>query len=70
MDQVTPRGTEVDNHTQLVKLRSDHETLEGQLNALDALIYLTPDEQVERKNIQKMKLRLKDRIERLKEKPS
>jgi hypothetical protein len=62
MAHVTQGNAEVDIQAQLSQLNTDHQVLEGQLNILDALIYLTPDEQVERKNIQKEKLMLKDRI--------
>ncbi len=51
---------------QLVQLQDEHAALELRLEQLDALIYLTPDEQLERKTIQKQKLRLKDRMTSLK----
>lgn len=47
---------------EMVGLERQHAELEGRLDELDGHVYLTPDEQLERKQIQKMKLRLKDRI--------
>ena len=65
--QTSPETTapNVDPGTELSKLQSEHNELETRLAQLDGHIYLTPDEQVERKTIQKMKLRLKDRIHTL-----
>jgi hypothetical protein len=49
----------------LARLRAEHSELEGRLQELDRYVYLTPDEQFERKRIQKLKLRKKDEIARL-----
>jgi len=43
-------------------LQLEHQRLEERLAELDALGWLTPSEQVERKTCQKMKLAKKDRI--------
>lgn len=56
------RNAAMDFQSELSQLKIEHEDLEGQLSELDDLIYLTPEEQIERKNIQKRKLQLKDRI--------
>ena len=44
------------------RLRQEHSELENQLSVLERRLYLTPDEQVERKRIQKLKLLKKDEI--------
>lgn len=49
----------------LHKLMSEHEVYEQQLSRFNRLPYLTPAEEVERKRIQKLKLRGRDRIERI-----
>jgi hypothetical protein len=56
--------------TVLDQLRDEHQELEARLEALDRNVYLTPDEQFERKRIQKMKLQTKDRIQQLLGEPS
>ncbi len=50
---------------QIDRFRAEHEALETRLKVLDGHVYLSGDEQVERKQIQKKKLWLKDRIARL-----
>ena len=47
----------------LKRLMSDHEEYEHQLQSLEAQPYLTPIQRVERKRIQKLKLRGRDQIE-------
>ena len=47
------------------KLIEDHHTLEGILEEIDRKVYLTPEEEVERKKIQKQKLLKKDRMAEL-----
>lgn len=54
----------------LAQLRTEHRALEARLEQLDRNVYLTPDEQFERKRIQKMKLQTKDRIQQLTGRPS
>jgi plasmid stabilization system protein ParE len=46
----------------------EHKRLEGALEELNRRRYLTPEEQVERKNLQKRKLREKEKILRILEK--
>jgi hypothetical protein len=50
----------------LSRITVEHEDLKTRLRQLDKHVYLTPDEQVERKQIQKLKLRKKDQIQSLK----
>lgn len=50
---------------QISQLRLEHEQLEARLEELDRNLYLTPEEQFERKRIQKLKLRKKDQIQAL-----
>lgn len=47
------------------RLRTEHLDLERKLDELNSHIYLTPEEQVERKRIQKLKLLKKDQIQML-----
>ncbi|MGD2081255.1 MAG: DUF465 domain-containing protein [Nitrospirota bacterium] len=44
------------------KLGEEHRTLEQLLEEFNGRIYLTPDEEMERKRIQKLKLLKKDRM--------
>ncbi|HLG20801.1 MAG TPA: YdcH family protein [Bdellovibrionota bacterium] len=44
------------------KLFKDHRSLDEQLEEMDRRPYLTPEEQVERKRLQVMKLHRKDRM--------
>ncbi len=44
------------------KLAEEHRALELQLEELNKLRYLTSDQEVERKNLQKQKLMKKDRM--------
>ena len=45
------------------KLHEEHVLFEKKLTELDERIYLTPEEEVERKKIQKLKLAGKDEME-------
>ncbi len=47
------------------QLRNEHERLEARLETLDSNAYLTPNEQLERKRVQKLKLRAKDQIQQM-----
>lgn len=44
------------------KLGEEHRTLEDELSKFDSRLYLSPDEELERKKIQKLKLYKKDRM--------
>ena len=44
------------------RLRREHSELQARLEELDNRLYLTPQEEFERKTIQKLKLQKKDRI--------
>ena len=55
-----------DADAKIVRLKEEHQALERRLDELDKLVYLTPDEQLERKRIQKKKLHKKDMIRALK----
>jgi hypothetical protein len=46
----------------LIKLREEHQALEAKLNQYQRRVYLTAEEQVEKKDLQKLKLKTKDRI--------
>lgn len=44
------------------KLADEHHSLDGVLSELDRKVYLTPEEEMERKKLQKQKLAKKDRM--------
>lgn len=44
------------------RLRREHGELKARLNELNSRLYLSPQEQLERKTLQKLKLAKKDRI--------
>jgi len=46
----------------ITRLREEHRALEAKLGHLNKRVYLTADEQVEKKDLQKLKLKTKDRI--------
>lgn len=50
---------------QIRELKREHRQLEERLEELNGYVYLTQDEQVERRRIQKMKLRKKDKLLRI-----
>mgnify|MGYP003955274321 CR=1 FL=1 len=54
---------------ELAALLAAHEELEVELAGLNTRVYLTPDEQFQRKRIQKRKLLLKDKIRVLSRQP-
>jgi uncharacterized protein YdcH (DUF465 family) len=47
------------------KLSEEHRSLDGLLSEIDSKRYLTPEEEIERKRIQKQKLLKKDRMAEL-----
>ncbi|GBD96631.1 MAG TPA: DUF465 domain-containing protein [Nitrospirae bacterium] len=47
------------------KIEEEHKRLEQSLEDINKKKYLTPDEEIERKKIQKQKLQYKDRMARL-----
>jgi uncharacterized protein YdcH (DUF465 family) len=47
------------------KLMEEHHNLEGILAEIDKKVYLTPEEEIERKKVQKQKLLKKDRMAEL-----
>ena len=44
------------------RLRAEHRALEARLDLLNKRLHLSADEQVEKKDLQKLKLKTKDRI--------
>lgn len=51
--------------TEFRKLHKSHQDLEWRLGELDRQRYLSTDEELERKRIQKLKLQQKDRMEEI-----
>ena len=56
-------GTEADGEVDRLKAR--HDEIEKRLSELERHLSLTPDEQVERSDLKKEKLRTKDRLTQL-----
>jgi hypothetical protein len=52
----------LDHTAEVARLEQQHQTLEQDLRALDAHLYLTAEERLTRKRIQKQKLVLKDQM--------
>lgn len=50
---------------ELAALVSEHQTLKAQLQELGSRPYLSPEDDLERKKMQKAKLAAKDRIQRI-----
>jgi len=51
--------------TEFKKLDEEHKNLKQVLAEIDKKVYLNPDEEIERKKIQKLKLNKKDRMAEL-----
>lgn len=49
-------------NTEFQQWEQEHSKLESTLQSIDSHVYLSPEEEVERKRIQKLKLAAKDRI--------
>ena len=58
-------GLEVDRSSRIEQLRAEHKALEARLAELDRHLSLTPEEQVERSRLKKLKLAAKDEMSRL-----
>ena len=54
-----------DIEAEVSRLQAVHRELKARLSDLNGRLYLSPDEQVERKRLQKLKLATKDQIARL-----
>jgi len=55
----------IDDHPELGRLMQQHADLELRLDALGKLVYLTPDEALEQRQLKKQKLAGRDRIEQI-----
>ncbi len=55
----------VDNNARFRMLYEEHVLLEKELEQLDQKVYLTSEEEVERKKVQKLKLAGRDEMERI-----
>jgi uncharacterized protein YdcH (DUF465 family) len=66
MDRNNPHVRSLlDSSEEFRLLFREHEELEGKLAALDSIHYLTPEQELERRQLQKVKLRGRDRMELL-----
>lgn len=52
----------VEKDPEFKSLVQEHRTLDGKLKEFDRKVYLSPDEEMERKRLQKLKLVKKDKI--------
>ena len=52
----------VEKNPEFKTLVQEHRSLDEKLKELDRKVYLTPDEEIERKRLQKLKLAKKDKI--------
>ncbi len=52
----------VEKDPEFKSLVQEHRTLDGKLKEFDRKVYLSPDEEMERKRLQKLKLAKKDKI--------
>lgn len=55
----------VPENPELASLVSEHKTLKAQLQEMNSRPYLSPEEDLERKKMQKAKLAAKDRIQNI-----
>ncbi|MDR0881425.1 MAG: YdcH family protein [Candidatus Adiutrix sp.] len=55
----------IPNNPELAALVDEHQAFENQLDEMNHRAYLSPEDDLERKKIQKAKLAVKDRIQRI-----
>jgi uncharacterized protein YdcH (DUF465 family) len=55
----------IEKNPEFKTLVHEHRMLDDQLKEFDRKVYLTPDEEMERKRLQKLKLAKKDQIARM-----
>jgi len=55
----------IEKNPEFKSLVQEHRMLDDKLKELDRKVYLTPDEEMERKRLQKLKLAKKDQIARI-----
>ncbi|BEQ16251.1 YdcH family protein [Desulfoferula mesophila] len=55
----------LDNDPELAKLWAEHQEMEKKLDDMNQRLYLSTEEQIERKRLQKLKLAGRDRIEQI-----
>jgi hypothetical protein len=55
----------IEKNPEFKNLVQEHRMLDDKLKELDRKVYLTPDEEMERKRLQKLKLAKKDQIARI-----
>ncbi len=60
--QLPSTDKSADIQTQIDALQAEHQRHDKRLHELDALVWRSPEEEVERKNCQKLKLAAKDQI--------
>jgi uncharacterized protein YdcH (DUF465 family) len=55
----------IEGNDEFRRLFGEHEEIEQKLSAFDSIHYLTPQEDLERKRLQKIKLHGRDRMEQI-----
>jgi len=63
--QEAKKAALIEKNPDFKNLVQEHRMLDDKLKELDRKVYLTPDEEMERKRLQKLKLAKKDQIARI-----
>ena len=65
LNSSTSSQSPVDMQSEILRLQRQHEQLDSKLEDFNGRAFLTPAEQVERKQLKKLKLQAKDRMSEL-----
>jgi uncharacterized protein YdcH (DUF465 family) len=65
MEKIRVATSEGDGGMESARLKARHDEIEKRLSELERHLSLTPDEQIERSQLKKEKLRAKDRLAQL-----
>jgi uncharacterized protein YdcH (DUF465 family) len=65
MEKIRVTGQDEEGGVEVARLKARHDEIEKRLSELERHLSLTPDEQIERSQLKKEKLRAKDRLAQL-----